>query len=121
MVVAADEIVGQGLSRVLRRAGFRAMAAKDGTDALERASGRKAPDLLVADLVMPKMGGLTLAERARELNPALRVLLMSSYQEQSLLGVLPRQGMAFIQKPLTPEALLDAARDALFRASARGG
>ena len=51
---------------------------------------------------------------------AVGVLLLSSYEEQSLRGVLPRQGVTFVQKPLSPDVLVDAARGALATGSARG-
>jgi diguanylate cyclase (GGDEF)-like protein len=113
LVVTADEIVAEGLCRVLRRAGFRSRAARDGAHALERTAAKAPPHLILADVVMPRMGGLTLAERAREANPDVRVLLMSSYEEQSLLGVLPKQGVTCVQKPLGRESLVEAVRTAL--------
>jgi diguanylate cyclase (GGDEF)-like protein len=113
LVVAADEIVGEGLCRVLRRSGFRSRAVRDGAEALERTSGKAPAQLIVADVVMPRMGGLTLAERAREANPEVRVLLMSGYEELSLIGVLPRQGVTCVQKPITRELLVHAVRAAL--------
>jgi PleD family two-component response regulator len=121
LVVAADEIAAEGLCRVLRRAGLRSRAAKDGAEAIDRAARRPAPKLIIADVVMPRMGGLTLAERALEVNPDLRVLLVSGYEEQSLIGALPRHGVTCIQKPLTRHALLDAVRTALKAAPATRG
>jgi diguanylate cyclase (GGDEF)-like protein len=121
LVVAADEIVGEGLCRVLRKAGLRSRSARDGAEALERTAARVPPQLIVADVVMPRMGGLTLAERAREIDPQVRVLLMSGYEEQSLLGVLPKQGVTCVQKPVSREALVDAVRAALSAVPAARG
>ena len=113
LVVAADEIAGEGMSKVLRKAGFRSLAARDGAEALGRMTGKPGPAVIVADVVMPKMGGLTLAERAREANPNVRVVLMSGYEEESLAGALPKQGVTWVRKPLTPDELLFAVRVAL--------
>ena len=113
LVVAADEIAAEGMSRVLRKAHFRSIAARDGAQALARMAGKPGPAVIVADVVMPKMGGLTLAQRAREANPNVRVVLMSGYEEESLAGALPKEGVTWVRKPLSPDELLAAVRVAL--------
>jgi two-component system chemotaxis response regulator CheY len=113
MVVAADEIVRVGVRRVLRRAGFRTAVAQDADQALERARSRHAPHLILADVETAKMGGLTLAERAREANPDVRVLLMTRVQEDSGAEALQKQGVFWIEKPTSAEALVEAVRSAL--------
>jgi diguanylate cyclase (GGDEF)-like protein len=121
LVVAADEIVGGGLCLVLRKAGYRAVAARDGAEALERATRGRRPHLLLAEVVMPKVGGLTLAERVREANPNVKVLLMSGFHEDSLAGALPKEGVSCIEKPVSADALVEAVRTALDGVVARSG
>ena len=69
--------------------------------------------LIVSDVVMPEMGGLELAERVRELDADLPVLLMSGYAATEIerRGGVP-EGARFLQKPFGPDALLGAVRTA---------
>jgi diguanylate cyclase (GGDEF)-like protein len=113
VVVAADEIARTGVCGVLRRAGFRAASAGDGVEALEKAKRSPSLRLILTDVVLPRMGGLSLAERVREVNPAVHVLLMVGPQERSLAGALPGDKVSFVEKPITPESLLAAVRAAL--------
>jgi two-component system, cell cycle sensor histidine kinase and response regulator CckA len=64
-------------------------------------------DLLITDVVMPKMNGPDLAAHLKRSHPDMIVLYMSGYTDQSLqnqgmIGV----GSAFLQKPFLPEALV---------------
>jgi two-component system cell cycle sensor histidine kinase/response regulator CckA len=66
-------------------------------------------DLLVTDLVMPAMGGRELIERARQLQPGLKILCMSG----GLLTPEQQAGMAYLQKPFSSRDLLAKARNVL--------
>jgi FixJ family two-component response regulator len=69
---------------------------------------------MVADVVMPRISGPRLAERVRPLRPLMRVLFVSGYADGELHhhGAL-RPGVAFLPKPVTPDALLRVARELL--------
>jgi YesN/AraC family two-component response regulator len=71
-------------------------------------------DLLLTDVIMPKLSGPQLAARFREIHPETRVLFMSGYTDDKLghHGILD-PGVELIQKPLTPETLLQRVRQLL--------
>jgi CheY-like chemotaxis protein len=116
ILVAEDELVLRSLAAlVLRRGGFRVIEAEDGIDALRLAeeAGYKI-DVLVTDLVMPRMGGEALAATLLERRPELKIVFMSGYAED----VVARQGLiaadsSFLEKPFPPKVLLQAVRDAV--------
>ena len=106
--VAADlEEVERVLARTLRDYGYTVLEAADGAEALEVAAGGSAPpDLLVADVVMPRMNGRQLWRELSKRWPELPVLFISGYTGYDAVsrGLL-EEGRDFLQKPLDPEAL----------------
>jgi signal transduction histidine kinase/CheY-like chemotaxis protein len=101
----------------LQKLGYRVIGAGDGAEALEVAAKAQLPvDLLVTDVVMPKMGGKELAARLKETHPRVKVLYMSGYAENAIAhqGVLP-QGVNFIEKPYSLSDLARRVREVLNR------
>lgn len=89
------------LDRSLQQKGFRVLLAQDGLDAVERyGSGKEPVDLILTDVVMPRMGGVATVERLREKLGNPRVIFMSGYLGESLEG-LPEfdDHTMFIEKP----------------------
>jgi PAS domain S-box-containing protein len=102
---------------ILERNGYRVIVARSSREALELCEEEAAGihiHLLLTDVVMPEMGGMDLAKRLTTARPDLKVLCMSGYTDDSIVrhGVL-ESGIAFLQKPFTPESLTRKVRDVL--------
>jgi len=115
LLVEDEEQVRGIFKAILRRSGYAVLDAGSGADALaagERYAERI--DLLLTDLRMPGMSGRELAERLALIRPEMRVLFVSGYTENSILrhGIL-EPGIAFLSKPITPDALLRKVREVL--------
>ncbi|HVW00195.1 MAG TPA: PAS domain-containing protein [Planctomycetaceae bacterium] len=117
LVVEDDSAVRQLTSRILSGCGYRVFESSDGVEALafcERST--ESIDLLITDVVMPKMGGHELVERLLKLRPSLGVLYISGYTDGATLNPGgPATGTQFLQKPFTPQALARRVRDILDR------
>ena len=102
-------------TQVLQRQGYRVLEASDGEDALHLAARHQgAIDLVLTDVVMPRVGGRELAERLLAVRPDTRVLYMSGYTDDSVVrhGIL-EGGVAYLQKPFSPEGLARRVREVL--------
>jgi hypothetical protein len=91
------------------------LIAVDGNEALQMAASYPDPiHLLVTDLVMPNIGGRELAQRLMPQRPAMRVLFMSGYSEQSAMDIEETGASALIlQKPFSLDALVRNVRRVL--------
>ncbi len=113
LLVEDEELVRQMAVLTLERRGYQVLVARDGTDAVACANAHAgAIDLLVADLVMPRLGGQELAQALRQTRPKMRVLYMSGYGDQVRVPTAGRDE-AFLQKPYVATALADKVREAL--------
>jgi CheY-like chemotaxis protein len=115
LLVEDDAAVRRVAEALLRRHGYVVTVAEDGAQALELLTTGTLPiDLLLTDVVMPRMNGRELVERARDFRPDLRVLFASGYTDDDML----RRGVAadrvdLLEKPFTAAELLARVRRAL--------
>jgi CheY-like chemotaxis protein len=120
LLVEDEEGVRRLFSHILRKEGYEVLEAQDGAEALRLFQQRQGKiHLVVTDMVMPNMGGRVLGERLCELQADLRIIYMSGYTDDVLVrtGAIG-PGMAFLQKPLRPEALAAKVRESLKQRSA---
>ncbi len=115
LVVEDEEQVRRLAVLGLRAHGYTVIEAAGGAQALKivgRADTRL--DLVVSDVVMPGMGGLELERRLARIRPALPLILASGHAETLVASEQTgRGGVAFVQKPFTPEQLARKVREVL--------
>ncbi|MCX6478682.1 MAG: response regulator [Micrococcales bacterium] len=115
VVVAEDEsLIRMDIVETLRDKGFDVVGeAGDGNKAVELAFALK-PDLMVMDIKMPDLDGLSAAEKIAELK--VPVVLLTAFSQQELVTRAAEVGaMAFLVKPFSPQDLLPAIEIALSR------
>jgi CheY-like chemotaxis protein len=103
MVVDDEPPIRQLVSRVLERRGHRVIGCQSAEEALAITDP---VDILVVDLILPEVDGRELTDQLRELMPNLPVVLMSGYLSQGEL--MPAPPSTFLQKPMTPGAVVEA-------------
>jgi len=115
LVVEDEPLILRMTMRVLGELGYTVLTASDGYEALEVLKHHAGDvQLLITDVVMPKMSGRELAARVTALRPDIRVLYSSGYTADAMGedGVLG-EGINFLAKPYAPSRLADAVRDVL--------
>ena len=115
LLVEDDATVRSVVRAILSSRGYRVIDSGDAVHALKVCREIAGPiHLLLTDVVMPRTSGRELAARVAELRPAIKVLYMSGYTEDTIVhhGVVD-EGIAFLQKPITPTALTHKVREVL--------
>ena len=109
LVVDDEPFFRSAISTILRKAGFQTIEARDGLEAYEivRAIGTSI-ELLLTDVLMPRMDGLSLIESVRDVHPEMPVLLMTGSPFENRPG-----SYVVLNKPIGREALLRAVRSAI--------
>jgi DNA-binding NtrC family response regulator len=112
LVVDDEAMIRQLISESLQQAGYRALSASNGIEALSLVQ-QHGPEiaLVVLDIVMPEMDGKTTYDRLQEIRPGLKVLVSSGYSQLNITReLMTRPNLEFIQKPYVIHEVLTAVR-----------
>ncbi len=115
LVVEDDDSLRKLAQKALQQKGYKVLDAENGEDALRISKEHEGSiQLMITDVVMPKMGGKETAERLQPLYPQMKVIYMSGYTDNAIVhhGVLT-PGLNFIEKPFSPEGLARKVRETL--------
>ena len=111
LVVEDEDSVRRFVAKVLRAKGFQVLEAENPEVAMSLADNHFF-DILLTDLVMPRIGGRELAESLRRLRPTLPVLFMSGYSnELNDLDIVGSGPVLFLNKPFSPQDLFARIQD----------
>jgi PAS domain S-box-containing protein len=115
LLVEDEEEVRAAVFESLQMRGYTVLKTCSGREAMMISKRYKGPlHLLLTDVMMPQMTGPELVKRLKPLRPSMKILLMSGYPNDALA---PRdikdQGLAFLPKPFTPDALARKVREVL--------
>jgi len=115
LVVEDDDAVRHMTREFLKINGYTVIEARSGADAIQFVESHdETIDLVLTDVVMPGMKGRELVERLAKLRSSLKVLYMSAYAEDDAINIgILSPGMAFIEKPFSPDELARKVRDVL--------
>lgn len=115
LVVDDEADVLRLMQRILTEEGYAVTIARSGEAAIKAFEAMPChPDLLLADVVMPGMSGPMLVDRLRSIDPELKVLFMSGYDDRHVVRhYVVEQGFHLIPKPFTVRALRQAIESVL--------
>ncbi len=115
LIVDDEQLVREMAADMLADIGYDVLSCADGLEAVEYyREHRDEIDLVVLDMIMPRLGGYECFARLREINPAVCVIVSSGYSvNDEAKRVLSAGAHSFVQKPFDLKALSTAIREAL--------
>jgi DNA-binding response OmpR family regulator len=114
LVVDDEPSINEVVSIYLRRAGYQVVVARDGQEALE-ALDRQTPDLLVLDLMLPKVDGLEITRRVRAQGDTPIIMLTARREETDRILGLEMGADDYVVKPFSPQELVSRVKAVLRR------
>ena len=109
LVVDDDEGIRRFAARALGHAGYQAVTASDGSEAIRLVEAEPRFDLFVIDVMMPGMRGDELARRLHDRDPEIKVLYFTGYADQFFaLRPMLRENETVLVKPVTLNEFLEA-------------
>ena len=114
LLVEDEDAVRLFSGRALRDKGYKVIEAENGDKALELVQAGNKFDLLVTDVVMPRMDGPTLCKKIRDIYPTMKTIFISGYTEDTFRKNLGHNAhIHFLQKPFTLKDLAQKVKDVL--------
>jgi DNA-binding NtrC family response regulator len=105
LVVDDDRLVNEYLSETLLRAGYQVESVLSGEEALERASN-KDYDVLISDIKMKGMDGITLLQKVRDIRPEMIVIMITAYGTvENAVKAIKLGAYDYLLKPVSPDAI----------------
>jgi two-component system cell cycle sensor histidine kinase/response regulator CckA len=118
LLVEDEKMVRTLAQTILKRNGYNVLEAENGEEALRVVEEQKGKpiNLMLTDLIMPRMNGRELSAHLKPLLPGIKVIYMSGYTDEAVSehGMLA-PGVEYIQKPFPPDALVKKIRSVLDR------
>ena len=101
LIVDDEEMIRSVAEQMVKRLGYEVITADNGESAVEIYKNNSDKiDLIILDMIMPKMGGGPTYDRLKEINPQVKVILASGYSiNGNATEILKRGCNGFIQKP----------------------
>ncbi len=115
LLVEDEEMVRDVTQRILEKSGYTVLTAGNGKEALDiYEKERDRIGLVILDLIMPEMGGRQCLDQLRNIDPDVKVLVISGYSPHGSWKQGVESGaMGFVGKPFDAKQLLEAVREAL--------
>jgi DNA-binding response OmpR family regulator len=117
LIIEDDPNVAEVVARYLEREGYTVETAADGAAGL-RLALRELPDLVVLDLMLPRLGGLEVCRRLREVAPVPVIMLTARGEETDRIAGLELGADDYVAKPFSPRELTARVKAVLRRATA---
>jgi two-component system, cell cycle sensor histidine kinase and response regulator CckA len=112
LLVEDSPVMRHSIQETLTNLGYRVIEAENGAVALAYlANGQEPIELVISDLMMPEIGGIELHQRLRQLQPDLKLLLISGYPPEKDHEAL--QGLGWLPKPFGLRQLATCVRQLL--------
>lgn len=120
LLIDDQQLVRQVCEGMLKRLGYEVVTCEDGAEGLEYYREHWATiDVVLTDMIMPKMGGLECLGEMRKINPALKAILCTGYSREDIAEqVKERHILGFIQKPYRLQELSEVVAGVMEQAAA---
>jgi len=114
LLVEDEDAVRMFGTRALKNKGYKVIEARSGEQALDVLRAEDGIDVLISDVVMPGMDGVTLAKLVRMERPHIKLILISGYSEDvARNGIDPDAGIHFLPKPFSLKQLAEAVKQVM--------
>jgi len=119
LVVEDEESIRKLVAAILQDQGYHVLSAIDGIEALQQLQTLKGRcDLIITDVIMPRMKSAAFVEGVKAMRPDTRVLYMSGYAGDTLQANGVAEGVPFLQKPFLPNTLIEKVHELLHTGAA---